>query len=249
MKIAILVSGQPRRYRNGFKDLKKWFLDRYDCDVYLHAWDAPEFHKYNFFDEGKLQHIYKTNNNIYTNLVDWYKPKAHLFEPAIKFDAADLKGPNNQRLDSQMSMWLSLKRAWDLMEESGIKYDLVIKTRYDLLFTHRVANNCPLVEDVTQYDPNVVHHFEYPPHWEMADQINDTFAVGGYDVMKTYCSVFTQMLRIIFVDPEYYDHYFDMFINETLLAQHLRNNKTQTKPIWHGFNGTRGIDGGCEIMR
>jgi len=249
MKIAILVSGQPRRYRNGFKDLKKWFLDRYDVDVYLHAWEDKVFHKYDFFNEGKLQKVYNVENNLYQNLVDWYQPKDYLFEPAIKFDAADLKGPNNQRLNSQMSMWLSLKRSWDLMEATGIKYDLVIKTRYDLLFTHRVANNCPLLEDVTKYDPNYIHYFEYPPHWKMADQLNDTFAVGGYDLMKIYCNVFTHMLRIIFVDPEYYQFYTDMFINETLIAQHLRNNQVPLKPIWHGFNGTRGIDGGCEIMR
>ena len=67
--------------------------------------------------------------------------------------------------------------------------------------------------------------------------------------MQIYCNVFPQMLRIIFVDPEYYQFYTDMFINETLIAQHLRNNKVPLKPIWHGFNGTRGIDGGCEIMR
>ena len=129
MKIALTLSGQPRRYQLGFKQLKKWFLDKYDIDVYLHAWKDKEFHKYDFFNKGKLQKTYHVEENIYDELVELYKPKAYLFENSIKFDATDIKGPNNQRLNSQMGMFLSLKRSWDLIEESGEKYDLYIRTR------------------------------------------------------------------------------------------------------------------------
>jgi hypothetical protein len=38
MKIAVCISGQPRNYEQGYYELKKWFLDRYDCDVYFHTW-------------------------------------------------------------------------------------------------------------------------------------------------------------------------------------------------------------------
>ncbi len=249
MKIAMTISGQPRRYKHGFKELKRWFLDRYDIDVYLHAWQDKQFYKYDFFNESKLKHVYNVEENTYQNLVDWYQPKDYLFEKAIKFDATELKGRHNQRLNSQMGMWMSLKRAWDLLEKSGIKYDLVIKTRYDLLWTHRVAETCVFLEDITQINPESVNYFEYPPHWKMADQLNDTFAVGGYDVMKVYHNVFPQMLRTIFVDPEYYHFYYDMFVNETLIRQHLRNHGIPLSPIYHGFNGYRGLDGGCSIMR
>jgi hypothetical protein len=249
MKIAMTISGQPRRYKHGFKELKRWFLDRYDIDVYLHAWQDKQFYKYDFFNESKLKHVYNVEENTYQNLVDWYQPKDYLFEKTIKFDATELKGRHNQRLNSQMGMWMSLKRAWDLLEKSGIKYDLVIKTRYDLLWTHRVAETCVFLEDITQINPESVNYFEYPPHWKMADQLNDTFAVGGYDVMKVYHNVFPQMLRTIFVDPEYYHFYYDMFVNETLIRQHLRNYGIPLSPIYHGFNGYRGLDGGCSIMR
>ncbi len=119
-----------------------------------------QFKKYDFFNEGKLKHIYNVEENTYQNLIDWYQPKGYLFEKAIKFDATDLKGEHNQRLNSQMGMWMSLKRAWDLVEESGIKYDLVIKTRYDLLWTHRVAETCIFLEDITKVNPSAVNYFE-----------------------------------------------------------------------------------------
>ena len=38
MKVAICISGLPRNYEQGFKELKKWFLNKYDCDVYIHTW-------------------------------------------------------------------------------------------------------------------------------------------------------------------------------------------------------------------
>ena len=250
MKIALLLSGQPRRYRHGYYELKRWFLDRYDIDVYMHAWKAKEFHKYNFFNEGRLEKVHQVEDNLYDNLVEWYKPKDYLFEKSIQFDKADLKGPHNQRLNSQMGMWMSLKRAWDLMDKSGVKYDLIFKTRYDLLYTHRVANNCPLLENITQLDPNYLHHFEYVENWNQSSyQMNDQLAVGGYDVMKVYCNLFTNMLNTIFVDPTYSSNYIDIFINETLIFQHLKNNEIPKASIYSGFNGTRGIDCGCDIMR
>jgi len=250
MKIALILSGQPRRYRNGYKELKKWFLDRYDIDVYLHAWKAKEFHKFNFFNGGKLEKIHHVDENLYDNLVNWYQPKGYLFEKSIQFDGKDIKGQNNQRLNSQMGMWMSLKRAWDLVENSGIQYDLIFKTRYDLLFTHRVANNCPLLEDLTQLNPDYLHHFGYAPDWVHSNyQMNDQIAIGGYDVMKTYCNLFPQMLNTIFVDPSYSKDYEDVFINETLIYHYLKINNTPMSPINSGFNGLRGLDCGCEIMR
>ena len=46
-----------------------------------------------------------------------------------------------------------------------IQYDLVFKTRYDLLFTHNVANNCDLLTDITKLnkeriDYAVISHFD-----------------------------------------------------------------------------------------
>ncbi len=61
MKIAMTISGQPRQYAAGFLECKKWFLDKYDIDVYLHSWVDNEFYKYDFFDEGKLQTTYTVN--------------------------------------------------------------------------------------------------------------------------------------------------------------------------------------------
>ena len=223
MKIAMTISGQPRQYAAGFLECKKWFLDKYDIDVYLHSWIDKKFYKYDFFDEGKLQNTYTADENTYSEILELYKPKDYLFEKAINFDATDIKGSNNQRLNSQLGMWMSLKRAWDLLEESGIKYDYVIRTRFDLQFTDHVIESCPLISNITQLDPNQVNLFDYHNDNHRKLNVNDLFAIGGYDVMKVYHNLFIDQIYYHFTDPVYDEWLIglDKFVNETILLHHL----------------------------
>ena len=58
MKIAMTISGQPRRYKEGFHELKKWFLDKYDIGYRL-----PR--KFNAEDlAGVIQNINETNYSL-----------------------------------------------------------------------------------------------------------------------------------------------------------------------------------------
>ena len=217
------ISGQPRQYAAGFLECKKWFLDKYDIDVYLHSWIDKKFYKYDFFDEGKLQNTYTADENTYSEILELYKPKGYLFEKAINFDATDIKGSNNQRLNSQLGMWMSLKRAWDLLEESGIKYDYVIRTRFDLQFTDHVVESCPLISNITQLNPNQVNLFDYHNDNHRKLNVNDLFAIGGYDVMKVYHNLFIDQIYYHFTDPVYDEWLIglDKFVNETILLYHL----------------------------
>jgi hypothetical protein len=238
MKIAMTISGQPRQYLAGFSECEKWFLSRYDIDVYLHSWVDKEFHKYDFFDEGKLQTTYSANEDTYNDLLSLYRPKSYLFEKSINFDATNIKGINNQRLNSQLGMWMSLKRAWDLVEESGIKYDYVIRTRYDLKFTDLVVESCPLISDITQLDPNKVNLFDYTNDDHRILNVNDLFAIGGYDVMKIYHNLFSDEIYYHFLDPVY-DRWLtglDKFVNETILLHHLNTYHVPINRISAGID-------------
>jgi hypothetical protein len=236
MKIALTLSGQPRNYRIGFKELKKWFLDKYDIDVYMHSWIGKEFYKYDFFDKGKLVKTYKPSLDSYKELVNLYQPKQFLFEPEITFDSSATYGYLNQRLNSQLSMFCSLKRVWDLVEETGIEYDLIIRARYDLLFTHHVSYDCVFLKDLSLLNPNQVNYFRYAAYWRSGLGINDIFAVGGYDVMKTYHNLFPSQIYYQFLDPDYLNWMqgLDKYINETLLMYHLNKNKIKMHGIDSG---------------
>jgi hypothetical protein len=239
MKIAMTISGQPRQYAAGFLECKKWFLDKYDIDVYLHSWVDKEFYKYDFFDEGKLQNTYTADENTYSEILELYKPKGYLFEKAINFDATDIKGSNNQRLNSQLGMWMSLKRAWDLLEENGIKYDYVIRTRFDLQFTDYVVESCPLISNITQLNPNQVNLFDYHNDNHRKLNVNDLFAIGGYDVMKVYHNLFVDQIYYHFTDPVYDEWLIglDKFVNETILLYHLNTYHVPFNRISTGKEG------------
>jgi len=120
-------------------------------------------------------------------------------------------------------MWMSLKRAWDLVEESGIKYDYVIRTRFDLKFTDLVVESCPLISNITELDPNQVNLFDYNSEDYRRLNVNDLFAIGGYDVMKIYHNLFSDEIYYHFLDSGY-DQWLtglDKFVNETILLHHL----------------------------
>ena len=37
-KIAICISGRPRYLEEGFQEINRYILSKYDCDVFIHTW-------------------------------------------------------------------------------------------------------------------------------------------------------------------------------------------------------------------
>ena len=246
MKIALAISGQPRNHRKGFLEIKKHFLNKYDIDVYLHSWKGSNFNRYRY---GGVRKSYEINSDTYDDLLNWYQPKDYLFEKPIDFDSTGIE--DNQRINSQMGCFMSAYRAWNLIEQSGIKYDLVIKTRYDLFFTHYLDANDPVITDVTKLDPNKVMFLRRDGSRDPENKIsvNDGFAIGGYNVMKVYYNLFPNMIQYQFVDPNYDSLYKPLeskFYNETIVHYHLKNNnipfytQTNLEPRWS--DGARILD-------
>jgi len=223
VKIAMTISGQPRRLEAGFYELNKHFLSKYDIDVYMHSWKDEYYYKYYY---GELVHKYKADMSAYDKALELYQPKKHLFEKGIKFDSYGIEDVG--RFDSHFGMTLSIKRAWDLLESSGIKYDYIIRARFDLLYSHYNVVNHPYLTDITQLDPNKVHSFKKIHDPEGKQNINDQFAIGGYKVMEVFHNFFPHLINYYFRNPEYKQLMNDsnsthLYI-ETSLRQYLRDN-------------------------
>ena len=222
MKIAMTLSGQPRRLEAGFYELKKHFLSKYDIDVYMHSWRDEYFYKYFY---GQVQHKYKVDTSVYDKALELYQPKNYLFEKGIRFDKAPIE--DEGRFDSHFGMTLSIKRAWDLLEQTGVKYDYVIRARFDLLFSHYNIIDHPYLTDITQLDPNKVYSFKKIYDREGRLNLNDQFAVGGYDVMKTYHNFFPHLLHYYFYNKPYHELMDSVpasrFYVETSFRQYLRD--------------------------
>ena len=75
MKIAVCISGLPRNYDKGFKELKKWFLNKYDCDVYIHTW----YDTTSIFETGHDYLEKKWKKNKWTPDAKGYDKKGHVY--------------------------------------------------------------------------------------------------------------------------------------------------------------------------
>ena len=229
MKIAMTISGQPRRLEAGFYELNKHFLSKYDIDVYMHSWKDEYYYKYYY---GQLMHKYKADMSAYDKALELYQPKKHLFEKGIKFDSHGIEDVG--RFDSHFGMTLSIKRAWDLLESSGIQYDYIIRARFDLLFSHYTPINHPYLTDITQLDPNKIHSFKHSFDRDGIWNINDQFGIGGYNAMKVYHNFFPNLINYYFRNPEYKTKMNNsdsshLYI-ETSLLQYLHDNNIETTP-------------------
>ena len=130
MKVALCISGQPRLVKTGFLCHKKFILDRYNTDVFIHTW----------YDENQNKVVecggeYEINENIIKEVNELYNPKNILIEN----QRTDLKeiihnhpGPP---IFPQVSMFYSMMISNDLKKqhelENNFKYDVVIRSRFD----------------------------------------------------------------------------------------------------------------------
>ena len=77
-----MMSGQPRNYKKGYEELKKAYLDRYDCDVFIHTWNSKE-HKATQFFKDRPQNIYTMTDEWERELEELYQPVSIVYEEPI----------------------------------------------------------------------------------------------------------------------------------------------------------------------
>lgn len=148
MKVALLLSGQPRHYKKGFEYIKKFILDsNKDCeiDIFTHFW----FNK-DDIGNGKYSHTSRTaiiNNycddkievNTPQKIIDLYSPIKFKYEEQedcnkyLKNDYS-IRG-NYCNPFATISQYLSFEKAILLKKEhekdKGFEYDITFKCRFD----------------------------------------------------------------------------------------------------------------------
>jgi hypothetical protein len=227
MKIAILISGQPRNYREGFEEIKKAYLDKYDCDVYIHTWEGGNFEATQFFADRPKQ-VYKYGETYLSELLELYKPKAYKFENPIIFDDKGIVDSMwRQPLQNSKSMWYSVKQSYDLVDG---EYDCYIRTRFDLRYEDSTL-------DLNSLDLSKLHMW----NWDTDQRVKhrgyyDVFAIGNKTNVGIYSSLYTKINWYLNYDEDYY-HFLSGgwpgqdsgLRNEYLLKWHLTKSSIETK--------------------
>ena len=240
MRVAVCISGQPRNYEQGYHELKKWFLDKYDCDVFLHTWKDTDStmgggHKFSTPVE------YNFTEEDYNNILELYQPQQYFFQKPIPFDNTKIEGHLGYKLHNILSGYYSVYACNKLLQDSGNEYDYVIRTRFDLAFTDYISPECLFLKDITQLELNGINVFQYPiidGYTTRISEVDDLFAIGSMSIMDIYSNCFSYMLKYIYMDEDYpkwletvVSGNPDKLCPESLLKYHLIQNDVKINYI------------------
>lgn len=165
MKIALIMSGHLRCYKDCFESLKSNVIDSTNCDVFMQFYSSPET----------------------DNALSLYNPKKYLIseeQEPVPFTVHPVcrihKAPETN-VDGVFSMWNNIKKSFDLVDGD---YDYVIKARYDIKFS------TPL--DLKFLNTECIN---IPEGGNWRGGVFDMFAVSSYENMKYYCEMINCMNR------------------------------------------------------
>jgi hypothetical protein len=241
-KIALYLSGQPRNAVLTAERIKKTIINNNDVDVFLHCWydeNDLSFHKRcpGHWDR-------KAEPNIKERLIEIYKPKSFLFEKpknwtnnnmivseenikkCYDYGLKDLNGIDffgKHIVNACHSQWYSNMMANLLKEqyaiENGIKYDYVVKLRYDV--SPSVGINFEDLNDKLFYYQNLNQPLNMTSDW---------FALGSNETMNIWSNLYFQIEKLYreVMSEE------GIWCNELLSRNHLKNNKITATPIDFG---------------
>jgi hypothetical protein len=208
MKVALLLSGQPRNIEQAFNSIKHCLIEPNNPDIFIHTW----------LDLENERH--KKLENLILNL---YNPKKIKIEKQKKFSHNNLElsrilsthaiGYTKESfIEMIYSSWYSNHQSNLLKEEyrleNDFEYDYVIRARFDIYY------NNPLI--CSNYDNNKLYttpRVNLPP-----EMIDDRFCFGSNKLMNIYCGGFNLIDYLI----EYRNTLDGIFCGETIVYEIFR---------------------------
>jgi hypothetical protein len=162
MKVAVILTGHLRCWKDVFPNFKERIIDRYDPDIFIHTWDEEGWwipgDKQN--EKGYFENAPKVS---WDEINETYKPKGLIIESWEKYNALfEYRGTlfknYAHRPKNILSMFYKLGCGVRLMEDyvsqTGQFYDLVIRMRPDML----------LHEDLPEFDRNTLYTLAHRNH-------------------------------------------------------------------------------------
>jgi hypothetical protein len=205
MRVALCLSGQPRKALETYKYIKSNIIDPNDCDVFMfmNFDNENRYIEKSHKDKACCEHPPETDKK----LVELYKPKRFLIEGQKEFNTPNLKVPENRIKRSQsmnseegwsreqhrnytvrqmVSMFYGIFKCNELKEtyslENGFTYDYVIRMRYDL---------APLKTlKLKKFDSNYIYYLEMGHKDHL---ISDWLNFGSNVIMNIYSSIYLHM--------------------------------------------------------
>lgn len=179
MKVALILTGHMRCWRQVWPYLKAQFIDRYTPDVYVSTWSDEGWWRPNstrgFNEESPIldvEEFKKLYNPVDMEVEEYKDVEEYLESIALRYDHYIHKPKN------VISMFYKIAKGFELVEKSGKEYDLVIRMRPDLVFNHMLE----------QLDPSRFYTTHHPNYYGQGT--GDTFQASSYENIQNFCKTF-----------------------------------------------------------
>jgi hypothetical protein len=203
MKIGLVLFGNLRSFRStlsSFSLLKKTLEQTGTVDIFCHTWDIEESVTSSWWKDHKTSTPPPATVNR-EEIEEAYQPVKLSIESSIQFDDSAFKINSSIPVAGILSMLHTQRRAYELLQQhesqNNFRYDVVIKTRFDLLYEIAPEFNNLLIEC---YKQNCVYLPSSNPY-ELSGANSDIFAMGSGSEMEKYfsfCNNFKQAADIYF---------------------------------------------------
>jgi len=203
LKVAVLFSGLPRGFKGTIRR-NPWLRK---VDVFMHGWHktgtkvneinpSRELEIFKFTDLAQLKLLYRPNEIEFEYPESWSIAGESILPSSIPKHYPWAEGMESgsfldQLLSNNISMWTSIYRSWkifeEFQEETGQKYDVVIRARYDIF----PKIDLRWIESAFTGGDMVIPDTNHPKY-----MLNDWFAMGNEEQLRTYCSLINRFDQI-----------------------------------------------------
>ena len=223
MKIAICLSGHMRTYERCVQSLQRFFGE-HEVDYFIHTWAdqrGPVYPGRSWYSEMPLD---------VNKVISLYKPKKICVEwdyeiKTDTYDGFEKSAPIERVVNMYRKIYLAHKLLEEYIKETGVQYDLVVRTRSDIYFFY------PTFIPVELKENDILLMFV---KWGFTDRptASDTFAAGTLKSMQLYCSLYEKLLKYSSMPMQ----------PEMLLGEHFNRiglNRVFMQPLYcYGFPDT-----------
>ncbi len=188
MRIGIVLFGHLRSFRqtlSSFKELKKTLEKHGQVDVFCHTWDIEESVTAAWWKEHKTDNPPSATVNA-KEIEEKYAPVRYTIESSKQFDDSGYEVNTSVPIPGILSMLYAQQRSFELLKqyetEKNFRYDVIIKTRYDLLYEIAPGFNDIIQDCLT----NSKVYLPSSNPYELIGSYSDILAVGSRDEMEKY---------------------------------------------------------------
>jgi hypothetical protein len=225
MKIALLLCGQARYFKDGYKSIKENIIDKYNPDIFIHTWRYKNKYAYSapWNNLGKI----KIDLDDINEYIELYKPKKYMIENSLEtipLTKDYIKTSSKYTKYNFYSYLYSLNKCYNLIENKS-DYNIYIIVRSDVIIYNFPEPNLDYIQIWNRfpYREEVIDTMIVNIPYKFIDIYIDL--INNLDIYyeKGYSFNYEEMMHAHFKENNLYNN--TLKLNETIFKWgYFRNN-------------------------